>query len=133
MPYRRGAYVLSEAEGPRHLTLLATGSEVEIALAARSLLAEHGVQAAVVSMPCLEVFDTQPQEYRIEILGSAPRYAIEAASSYGWSRYVGAAGRTFGIDRFGASAPGALLYVEFGLTPQAIVAAALADLNITTA
>ena len=72
MPSRRGAYVLSEAEGPRHLTLLATGSEVEIALAARSLLAEHGVQAAVVSMPCLEVFDIQPQEYRTEILAQPP-------------------------------------------------------------
>ena len=81
-----------EAEGPRHLTLLATGSEVEIALAARSLLAEQGVQAAVVSMPCLEVFDAQPQEYRAGVLGSALRYAIEAGSSYGWSRYVGAAG-----------------------------------------
>jgi transketolase len=133
LPSRRGAYVLSEAEGPRHLTFLATGSEVEIALATRSLLAEQGVQAAVVSMPCLEVFDAQPQEYRAEVLGSAPRYAIEAGSSHGWSRYVGARGRTFGVDRFGASAPAALLYADFGLTPLAIVEAVLADLNIASA
>jgi transketolase len=124
---------LSEAEGPRHLTFLATGSEVEIALATRSLLAEQGVQAAVVSMPCLEVFDAQPQEYTMEVLGSAPRYAIEAGSSDGWSRYVGATGRTFGVDRFGASAPAALLYADFGLTPLAIVEAVLTDLNITAA
>ena len=133
LPSRRGGYVLSEANGRRRLTLLATGSEVELAVAAKALLAKHGVQAAVVSMPCLEVFEKQPQEYKARVLGSAPRYVVEAAVTYGWHRYVGDRGLIFGIDQFGLSASGPELYATFGLTPPAIAEAILADLDRATA
>lgn len=129
LPSRRGGYVLSEADGHRHATILATGSEVEIAVAARSILAESGIHAAVVSMPSVEVFERQPQEYRDQVLGSAPRYVIEAGSTYGWHRYTGDRGRVFGVDTFGYSGSGPELYAEVGLTPPAIAEAILGDLN----
>jgi transketolase len=117
----RGAYVLSEPQGPRDVTLLATGSEVHIALKAAKLLsAEHSVQAAVVSMPCWELFETQPAGYRSEVLGTAPRVAIEAASRFGWDRWFGDHGVFVGMAGFGASAPAPALYDHFGITPIAI-------------
>ncbi|MBD9626953.1 transketolase [Ensifer sp. ENS06] len=130
---RRGGYILSEPAGRRDLTLLATGSEVQLAVATQVALAEHNVQAAVVSMPCLEVFDRQSEDYRMQVLGSAPRYVVEAASSYGWHRYLGDGGRIFGIDVFGFSAPGPEVYAKFGLTPTAIAAVILSDLGRDTA
>ncbi|SDG49021.1 transketolase [Roseospirillum parvum] len=120
----KGAYVLAEAEGPRQVTLLATGSEVEIALKARDMLGAEGVAAAVVSMPCWELFDAQPEAYRRQVLGSGPRVAVEAMSTFGWEKYVGSRGGIVGMTGFGASAPAPALYEHFGITAEAVVAAA---------
>ena len=117
----RGAYVLAEAEGTRAVTLLATGSEVEIAVAARAQLAEAGVPAAVVSMPCWELFEAQDPAYRTAVLGTAPRVAVEAASPFGWTRYVEREDDVVGLTGFGASAPGGALYKHFGITAEAVV------------
>jgi transketolase len=125
----RGAYVLAEAEGPRRLTLLATGSEVAAAMAARDLLKGKGVAAAVVSMPCWELFDAQDAPYRAGVLGAAPRVAIEAASPFGWERYVGAEGIVVGMRSFGASAPAEDLFRHFGFTAEKLAEAALAALG----
>jgi transketolase len=125
----RGAYVIAESDGPRQVTLLATGSEVHLALAARETLKGKGVAAAVVSMPCWELFDRQDAAYRDSVLGSAPRLAIEAASAFGWSHYVGEAGTVIGMPGFGASAPAEELYPHFGITAEKLVEAALARLE----
>jgi transketolase len=118
----RGAYVLKPSARPRKVTLLATGSEVEIALKAQSLLEAKGTPTAVVSMPCWELFDKQDQTYKNEVLGvNTFRLAIEAASPFGWERYVGENGTIVGLDHFGASAPQEILYEKFGLTAEHIV------------
>ncbi|MCC2100687.1 MAG: transketolase, partial [Hyphomicrobiales bacterium] len=124
----RGAYVLREAVGARDVTLLATGSEVEIALAAADLLGAKGVKAAVVSMPCWELFERQTEAYQQATLGSAPRVAVEAAARFGWDRWLGARGRFVGMNGFGASAPAGDLYKHFGITAEAVAAAALQTL-----
>ncbi len=124
----RGAYVLAEADGPRQVTLLATGSEVSIAIAARDLLAARGVAAAVVSMPCWRLFDLSDATYRASVLGDVPRVAVEAAAAFGWDRYVGDAGGIVAMSGFGASAPMADLYRRFGITAERVVEAALARL-----
>ena len=121
----RGGYVLKEADGPRDVTIMATGSEVEIALAAAKTLAESGKLAAVLSMPCLDLFEEQDEAYRKSVLGTAPRIAIEAAARLGWDRWIGENGRFIGMTGFGASAPAPQLYEKFGITPQAVVDAAL--------
>jgi transketolase len=126
----RGAYVVAEAEGQRQLTLLATGSEVSVALQARDLLKGKGVAAAVVSMPCWSLFDAQDKAYRQAVLGSAPRVAIEAASPFGWERYVGEGGTVLGMTGFGASAPAADLFRHFGLTAETLAEAALTRLGL---
>ncbi len=120
----RGAYVLEEAEGARHVTLLATGSEVEIACAARADLQAEGIGTAVVSMPCHELFDQQDRAYRHSVLGDGLKLAVEAASPYGWTRYVTDEADVIGIAGFGASAPYQELYRHFGITPARIVARA---------
>jgi transketolase len=117
----RGAYVLAEPEGRRRLTLLATGTEVQIALEARKRLQSYGIGCAVVSIPCFELFDRQDEAYRAEVLGSGPRIAIEAASPYGWARYVGDESNVVGMRSFGASAPAAKLYDHFGITADRVV------------
>jgi transketolase len=122
----RGAYVLAEAEGDRQVTLLATGSEVTIAMRARELLRGKGVAAAVVSMPCWELFDRQDEAYRRAVLGSGRRVAVEAAIGFGWERYLGVDGTFVGMTGFGASAPGEKLYAHFGITAEAVADAALA-------
>jgi transketolase len=122
----RGAYVLAEAEGARRVTLLASGSEVALAMAARERLAARGIAAAVVSMPCWELFDAAEASYRHAVLGSAPRLAIEAAAAFGWERYVGTEGRVVAMPGFGASAPAEKLFAEFGFTPDAVAEAAAA-------
>ncbi|GBQ17538.1 transketolase [Komagataeibacter rhaeticus DSM 16663] len=99
----RGGYVLAEAQGPRQVTLVATGHEAIMALAARKLLKEAGIAAAVVSLPCWELFAAQKMTYRAAVLGTAPRIGIEAASGFGWERWLGADGIFVGIDGFGAS------------------------------
>lgn len=121
---RRGAYVLREATGPRRVTLLATGSEVTIALGAAELLAREGVAAAVVSMPSWELFREQPAAYQDEVLGTAPRVAIEAGIRQGWDEWLGGRGAFVGMQGFGASAPAEALYQHFGITQEAAAAAA---------
>jgi transketolase len=121
----KGAYVLAETPARRRdVTLLATGSEVGIAMEARALLAKEGIEAAVVSMPCWELFAAQPAAYREAVLGPAPRVAVEAAASFGWERWLGERGAFVGMQGFGASAPAAPLYEHFGITPAAVAAAA---------
>jgi len=124
----RGAYVLADAEGSRRVTLLATGSEVALAMQARTLLKAKGVGAAVVSMPCWELFDAESAAYRQTVLGAAPRVAVEAASGFGWERYVGLEGAVIGMKSFGASAPAEDLYRHFGITAEKVAEAALAKI-----
>ena len=119
----RGAYVLSPAKGDRKATILATGTEVSLAIKAQATLAEAGIPVAVVSMPSWELFAQQDAAYRAEVLGTAPRIAIEAASGFGWDRFTGETGLFIGMQGFGASAPAERLYAEFGITADAIVAA----------
>ena len=119
----RGAYVLSDAEGGRpDVLLLASGSEVHVALAAKKLLSAEGVASRVVSMPCWERFEEQPAGYREEVLPPAvsARVSVEAGSTFGWERYVGDRGASVGIDRFGASAPAERIFRELGITPEAV-------------
>ncbi len=114
---QKGAYVLSPTKGERQATLIATGSEVNLAMQAQTLLAARGIETAVVSMPCMELFDQQPAAYRHDVLGTALRVSIEAAATFGWARY---ADLSIGIDRFGLSAPGEQVYQALGLTPEII-------------
>ncbi|RME16605.1 MAG: transketolase [Alphaproteobacteria bacterium] len=120
----KGAYVLREANGPRDVTLIGTGSEVEIALAAADKLAAEGIRAAVVSAPCFEAFAEQPEDYRNEVLGEAPRVGVEAAVRQGWDELLGCNGAFVGMTGFGASAPAGTLYEKFGITADAVAAAA---------
>ena len=122
----RGGYVLAEASGSRRATLIATGSEVGVALEARALLERDGIPTAVVSLPCWQLFDAQDARYRAQVLGSGVRLAVEAASPFGWERYVGDAGSVIGMTGFGASAPSDDLFRHFGITPAAVAAAAKA-------
>ncbi len=120
---RRGGYVLAEGTGPRCATLLATGSEVSVAMAARGLLEAEGVSTAVASMPCWELFAEQDEAARNEVLGEGTvRVAVEAAASLGWERWTGAGGGFVGMTGFGASAPAGELYEHFGITPAAVAA-----------
>ena len=118
----RGGYVRWEASDRPEVILIATGSEVHIALEAGKILEEKGISARVVSLPSWELFDAQPQEYRDSVLppGVRARISIEAATPLGWERYVGLDGAAIGISRFGASAPAEVLYREFGLTAQRV-------------
>jgi transketolase len=119
----QGAYVLADAEGgDPDVILLATGSEVALALSARDELAGEGIRVRVVSMPCLELFDRQPQAYRDEVLPPSvgARVAVEQASTLGWGRYVGDRGAVVGMHTFGASAPLKMLVQKFGFTPDAV-------------
>ncbi|WP_404326240.1 transketolase [Aerophototrophica crusticola] len=128
----RGAYVLREAAGERDVTLLATGSEVELAVKAADLLAADGVEAAVVSMPCWELFERLPAEERRAVLGTAPRVAVEAAARLGWDRWIGEGGAFVGMEGFGASAPAPALYQHFGITPEAVAQAARSVMRRTS-
>jgi transketolase len=119
----RGGYVLAEAEGPRKATLIATGSEVSLAMEARAKLAAQGIQAAVVSLPCWELFEDQSADYRAGVLGTAFKVGIEAAGGFGWERWLGLDGKFIGMHGFGASAPAEDLYKYFGITADAVVAA----------
>ena len=119
----RGAYVLGEAEDKRVATLIATGTEVSLAVAAQAALAKEGIPVAVVSMPSFELFGQQDASYRDEVLGSAPRIGIEAAAGFGWERWLGPDGIFIGMGGFGASAPAEELYEHFGITEAAIISA----------
>ncbi len=132
----RGAYVLHEADGgERQVSLFATGSEVHVAVEARNILQSHGIPTAVISMPCWELFENQPERYRKEVLGPAwphcVRVAVEAAISPGWDRYIGENGVFVGLKGFGLSAPAEVLFKHFGIVADNVVAqtkAALARL-----
>ena len=118
----RGAYVLAESNGKRRATLLATGSEVAIAMAARDILEADGVSTAVVSIPCWEIFDEQDEEYRGQVLGhDTIRVAVEAGVRMGWDKYIGIHGGFVGMSGFGASAPAEDLFQHFGITPEKVV------------
>jgi len=119
-----GAYVIVEPEKDRDVTLIASGSEVSIALEAAQLLANDNIRAAVVSAPCLDLFRQQPRDYRARVLGAAPRVGVEAAVEGEWARWLGDDGEFIGMTDFGASAPAEMLYREFGITPAAVAAAA---------
>lgn len=121
----RGGYVLQEAEsGPAAVVLIASGSEVAVALAARKLLAAKGIRARVVSMPSTSLFDRQEVKWRDAVLPRGiPRVAIEAGSSDPWRKYVGLEGDVIGMDRFGESAPAGELFKHFGFTPERVAAA----------
>ncbi|MEZ5679732.1 MAG: transketolase [Erythrobacter sp.] len=126
----KGAYRLKKAGGKRQVVLVATGSEVHVALEAADELEKKGVGADVVSMVCTELFDEQAEEYRADMLpASALKVSVEAGTTFGWERYVGGDGLTIGIDRFGASAPAEQLFEKFGLTAEAIVPQIMNKLN----
>jgi transketolase len=120
----QGAYILAETGAcPPEVILIATGSEVPLALDAHARLVGDGVRSRVVSMPCWELFDVQPQSYRDVVLppGVRARVSIEAAAPFGWERYVGPEGAIIGVNEFGASAPGPVVMREFGFTPEHVV------------
>ena len=117
----RGGYIISGNKDDRQATLIATGSEVSLAVQAEKILAKEGIKVAVVSMPCTELFDAQDITYQEEVLGQAPRIAIEAGSKFGWERYVGLKGDIIGMDGFGASGPAGELYNYFGITVEEII------------
>ncbi len=120
----KGAYVLRDTDGARDVTLIATGSEVEIAMRAADKLAAEGIRAAVVSAPCFEAFAEQTDEYRAVVLGDAPRVGVEAAIRQGWGPLLGCNSAFVGMTGFGASAPAGELYEHFGITADAVAAAA---------
>ncbi len=120
-----GAYVVAEPEDGRDVTLIATGSEVSIALDAAGLLEKDNVRAAVVSAPCFELFRRQSREYRTAVLGRVPRVGVEAAIEGDWARWLGDGGEFVGMTGFGASAPAETLYREFGITAEEVAKAAL--------
>ena len=117
---KKGAYIISPSQGERDASIIATGSEVHIAVAAQKLLRDKGIEVAVISMPCMELFEEQDMKYKLEVLGNKPIVSVEAASTFGWNRY---AKKTIGIDTFGASAPADKLYEHFGITPEHIAEA----------
>ncbi|HKU80642.1 MAG TPA: transketolase [Candidatus Tumulicola sp.] len=131
----KGAYVLADAPGGApDVILIATGSEVSLAVEAKKILDGKGVRVRVVSMPCWELFDAQPQAYRDAVLPPAvtARMSIEAASTLGWSKYVGDRGFAFGIDHFGTSAPMAEIAKAFGFTPENVAQLALDKFALAT-
>ncbi len=125
----KGGYVLVSDPDPKVL-LIATGSEVSIALAAKEILNAQGVTVQLVSMPCIEWFDEQSQTYRDEVLPPSvtARVAVEAGATFGWYRFVGAHGQVVGLDHFGASASASVLFEEFGITPAAVASATMKSL-----
>ncbi len=118
---RFGAYVISPAQREPQATILATGTEVALAVEAQKRLRADGVEVSVVSMPCCELFDAQPEEYKRSILGKAPRIAVEAAAVYGWEKYTGSSENVIGLSGFGASGKGEDVYKHFSITVEHIV------------
>ncbi len=129
----RGAYEIAAADGDAEVTIFASGSEVEIALAAKALIDEAGHPARVVSVPCFELFEAENEEYKAEVIGDAPvKVAIEAEVRFGWDRFIGPDGIFVGMHGFGASAPYQELYAKFGITPETAAEAALTRVKAIT-
>jgi transketolase len=125
-----GAYELSQGEGKAQVSIFATGSEVSLAVDAQKLLAERGVAARVVSIPCFELFLGRPAAERARIIGDTPvKIGVEAAVRQGWDAIIGSDGLFIGMTEFGESAPFKALYQHFGITPEAVVHAALSKLG----
>lgn len=118
---KKGAYILHEAQAPHKVTLYASGSEVEIIAEARLQLEAQNIGTRVISVPCFEYFDQQPDEYHQEILKGDVRIAVEAASIMGWHNFISSPNAFIGMDNFGASAPAKTLYKEFGITSEAVI------------
>lgn len=132
---KKGGYILADPQNRKpEIILIATGSEVSVALKAWEQLSDEGIAARVVSLPCWEIFEQQPQDYRDEVLPPAihARVAIEAAAPFGWTKYVGERGIVIGMNSFGASAPVEVLMEKFGFTPENVVAKARALLSAQT-
>ena len=129
----KGGYILEDCDGTPDVLLLGSGSEVELCVKAKATLAEQGIKARVVSMPCFEEFDKQPEEYKAKVLPSEvkARVCVEAGSSYSWYKYAGNAGEMVCMDTFGASAPAGKLFTHFGFTVENVVAKALASIEKT--
>ena len=129
----KGGYVLEDCEGTPDVLLIGTGSEVELCVKAKAELAEQGVKARVVSMPCIEEFEKQSEEYKASVLPCdvKARVCVEAGSPYSWYKYAGSYGEIVGMNTFGASAPAGLLFPHFGLTAENVVAKALASIEKT--
>jgi transketolase len=126
----RGGYRLRAAQAGRRVVLISTGSEVELACNVAEALERQGIGADVVSMPCTELFDEQPESYRADILPTDTlRVSIEAGTTFGWDRYTGSDGVRIGLDHFGASAPAEVLFEEFGFSVGKIVPKILARLG----
>ncbi len=122
----KGGYVLSDCEGTPDVLLMASGSEVEQCMQAKDVLAQEGIAARVISMPCMEIFNRQDAEYKEQVMPASvrARVAVEAGATMPWYRYVGLDGEVIGIDHFGASAPAAILFKEYGFTAENVVATA---------
>ena len=126
----KGAYEIDAASGPAKATLFGSGTELDIALRARTLLEAAGIPTRVVSTPCWALFEAQPAAYRAKVIGTAPvRLAVEAGVRQGWDRFIGEDGMFVGMTGFGASAPAERLYEHFGITPEAVVEAVKAKLG----
>ncbi len=125
-----GGYILGDIDADRQITLIATGSEVSLAVEAQATLLADGIQAAVVSIPCFELFDKQPSAYKQSVLRKAPIIAIEAAIEFGWGKYLKETDVFIGMNGFGASAPAPILFEKFGITRQAIVNTAKRMMNV---
>jgi transketolase len=119
----KGGYIISHAATSPRITIMATGTEIAIAIEAQAKLKAEGIEADVVSMPCFELFDAQPEAYKKSVLRGKVRVAIEAAIKQGWEKYLGDEGIFIGMEGFGASAPAPELYKQFGITADAVVAA----------
>ena len=117
----KGGYILRAPSGARTATIIATGTELALAVAAADKLEQQGVQVAVVSMPCWEIFDRQDEAYKLSVLGTAPRFAVEAAGGFGWEKYISDGDNFIGMKGFGESAPALALYEHFDITASAIV------------
>jgi len=129
---QKGAYILKDADqDATDALILATGSEVHLAVEAAARLAENGIAARVISMPSWELFEQQPEEYKNSVLppGISARVAIEAGATQGWHKYVGSTGEVIGLDHFGASAPISDLFSNFGITVEAVVEAVKKQLH----